>query len=208
MANPIHIHISPRKPNAQSWTEIDFSRAEKQNGSGVIVQCEHKYKYKMNAVEEHWKQIRVNILAYQPISSSHHLFEGGCSCTKSLSTRDKGGEWTWPSNLNHGGALTSLGVTNRPLFGFKTTKAPSRFKLGLGTKIRTPQTFYNFYMGILGFTWPYAFECHFWLLSNLVHKNKQKLGVNAEIENWKYCLGLFGEISCIDGACTDIFLHN
>lgn len=115
MANPIHIHISPRKPNAQSWTEIDFSRAEKQNRSGVIVRREHKYKYKMNAVEEHWKQIRVNILAYQPISSSHHLFEGGWSCTKSLSTRDKGGKWTWPSNLNHGGALLTGFLTDRCL---------------------------------------------------------------------------------------------
>lgn len=142
MANPIHIHISPRKPNAQSWTEIDFSRAEKQNRSGVIVRREHKYKYKMNAVEEHWKQIRVNILAYQPISSSHHLFEGGWSCTKSLSTRDKGGKWTWPFK-SQPRWCPSHGVPNRPPFGFKTTKAPSRFKLGIGTKIRTPQTFYR-----------------------------------------------------------------
>lgn len=74
--NAIHIHVLPRKPNAQSWTKIDFFRAEKQNRSGVIVPREHKYKFKMNAVEEHGKQIRVNILASQPISASLRLFVG------------------------------------------------------------------------------------------------------------------------------------
>lgn len=43
--------------------KLTFLRAEKQSRSGVIVQREHKYKHKMNAVEEHCKQIRVNILS-------------------------------------------------------------------------------------------------------------------------------------------------
>lgn len=55
----------------------------------------------------------------------------------------------WPSDLNHGGVLTSHGVTNRLLLGFKTTKASSPFKLGLATKIRPPQTAWNSKMGVL-----------------------------------------------------------
>lgn len=35
------------------WTSL---RAEKQSRSGVIVWREHKYKYKMNAVEKNRKQ--------------------------------------------------------------------------------------------------------------------------------------------------------
>lgn len=55
MGKPIiHIHILPRKPKAwNAELKLTFFRAEKQRGSGVIVQREHKYKYKMNAVEEH-----------------------------------------------------------------------------------------------------------------------------------------------------------
>lgn len=50
----------------------------------------------------------------------------------------------WPSDLNHGGVLTSHGVTNRLLLGFKTTKASSQFKLGLAIKKQNPTDSFEF----------------------------------------------------------------
>lgn len=161
MGNATHMHILPRQPKAGSWTKTDFSSGREQSGRGVIVQCEHKYKYEMNALEERWKQIRVNILSLPTNQLLPPSLCGAVVTPQSLSTRDKGGKRTWPSNPDHCGALTSHGVTNRLLFGFKTTKAPSRFIRGPPTKIRTPREFSNSKMQIVACNWPYWPECNF-----------------------------------------------
>lgn len=160
----------------------------------------------MNAVEEHWKQIRVNILAYQPISSSHHLFVGAAVEPKSLSTRERQGRQVnvafrsqprWCPDFPWGYLETAAWLQDN--------QASSRFKLGLATKIRTPQTFLNSKMGILKFNWLYLFECHFWPLHFNAHRWTKMMCRNRD----KRLPVLFGALrgNKLMGLATDIFLH-
>lgn len=149
MGNAVHMRVLPRKPNAQGWTEIDFSsgRETKQVRSNCVAWTQIQIQNECCGEEP---KTRVNILSLP----TNQLFPP-CSLwglllpSKSTSTGDWGGgagEWTWLSNLSHRGALTSRGVTNRLLFAFKTAQAPSRLKLGLATEIRTPQEFFELLM--------------------------------------------------------------
>lgn len=159
------------------------------------MQREHKHKHKMNAVEGHWKQTTVNSLSLptnQLLPPSlwrfwkpQHQRQGRCGVGR----------------MNMALRSPHLRYPEFPqdylLGGFKTREAPTRFRPGLTTNIRTPWPFLNSNTGSLGFHRFY--EIYFFLLK-CKRANENEVWMQRQ-ETGSAVFGCLGEMHCTDTAC-------
>lgn len=189
------MRISPRKPNTQSWTKTDFSlgRETKQVRSNCAAwtQTQTQNECRGGALETNNSKQSKSPNQSAPPTVSVEVLEAPAPEAREV----------WGGEDEHGLEISTSAVPWVPadylLGGFKTREAPTRFRPGLTTNIRTPWPFLNSNTGSLGFHRFY--EIYFFLLK-CKRANENEVWMQRQ-ETGSAVFGCLGEMHCTDTAC-------